>query len=287
MRSSLSSSIVLRSSFSSGVSSRSSRSACGFRVRHAQTERPPSTGTAAPVRPDDCGPANHTSSAATSAGSSRRSTACWEANASASARSYRRADSSRIAVRVGARADRVGADPRAPQLHGQRADRPHDARLGRAVGGQHRQPADGRRRGDGDEATVAGLGAPQQRGNRHASGHQHAVQAGAEHRPLLLHRHLPQRHPAGDHAGTGDERVQPAITALGVADRGRHRLGVDGIGDHGLRARRSCERSRARRAWPSDREAAGHRRRRRRPPPSSRRPSIRRPWPRRSPGPPR
>ena len=88
---------------------------------------------------------------------------------------------------------------------------------------------------------MARFRAAQQRRDGHPGQREHPAEVGAHHRLLLVGGHLPERHPAGDHARHGERRVQAAPPLLGLGHRSSQGRVVAGVGDeavHGTRAAR-------------------------------------------------
>ena len=130
--------------------------------RSGHNDRPPSTGIVAPVTASVAASASHAIVAATSCGRIKRAIGCWDENASADSRPYSRALSSRIGVAVEPGLTALAVTPVPRSSARERADETRDAGLRGAVGGEQREPARRRRRGDRDEPAGARLGPAQQ-----------------------------------------------------------------------------------------------------------------------------
>ena len=81
---------------------------------------------------------------------------------------------------------------------------------------------------------AAWLGPAQQRGDADPGGDEDRPQVCVEHRILLGGRHLPQRHPSGNHPSDRDHRVDAPELVLGRADGALHVLTGRGIADERL-----------------------------------------------------
>jgi hypothetical protein len=150
-------------------------------------------------------------SAATSAGSMRRSIGCWAAKALGAGKLVQAGALGEDRGVGGAGADAVGGDAASAQLGGEAADQADHAGLGSAAGGEHRQPTGGGGRRHGDQPAVTRGGPLQHDGDGGARDADDGFEVDVQHRAQLCGRHLPQRYASGDHASADDDGVEAAV----------------------------------------------------------------------------